>query len=229
MLKRDPDFISKQIYLKGESYHSKEKTIIEFPAWYGEKGFYEAQELTTLYGVFAIIIGDKYSVSRIPTFIKTAPIAVSEIDRNGETYIQLLYGKDDPIIHSVKAIKHSISSYTYFETNFMKTREPWFIEPDDVVLTMDNMPKYAGSNIGANFIANEFIVSFITRSSKDKTKYYRQTDGKGPYEYVDLMNVFYSTVGLANKLSGNYLKSSIVSAIVQKNTGETKLERHLRT
>lgn len=57
---------------------------------------------------------------------------------------------------------------------------------------MDNMPKYAGSNLGANYITNEFIVSFITRSASDKGKYYRQTDGKGPYEYVDLMNVFYS-------------------------------------
>lgn len=229
MLTRDPEFIKKQLYSKGESIHSKEKTIIEFPAWYRDKGFYEAQELTTLYGVFAIIIGNRYSVSRVPTFIKTAPIAVNEVDRDGETYIQLLYGKDDPIVHSIKVIKHTISSYTYFETNFMKTREPWFVEPSDVVLTMDNMQRYAGSNLGANYIANEFIVSFITRSGSDKKKYFRQTDGKGVYEYVDLMNVFYSTVGLANKLSGNFLKSSITSAIVQKNIGETKLERHLRT
>lgn len=229
MLTRDPEFIKKHLYTKGESIHSKEKVIIEFPAWYEEKGLYEAQELTTLYGVFAIIIGDKYSVSRIPTFIKTAPIAVTEVDRDGDIYTQLLYGKDDPIIHSTKVIKHTISSYTYFETNFMKTREPWFIKPRDVVLTMDNMQRYAGSGLGSNYIANEFIVSFITRSSVDKKKYYRQTDGKGPYVYVDLMNVFYSTVGLANKLSGNFLKSSITSAIVQKNIGETKLERHLRT
>lgn len=229
MLKRNPDLISKLIYIKNESVHCKEKAIIEFPAWYADKGFYEAQEQTTLYGVFAIIVGDNYSVSRVPTFIKTNPIAVGEIERNGELYIQLLYGKDDPIISTIKAIKHSISSYTYFETNFMRAKQPWFVEPDDVVFTMDNMSKYAGSNLGSNFIANELVVSFITRSKDDKKVYYRQTGNKGEYEYVDLMNVFYSAIGTVNKISGNYFADSVVSSIVQKSTTETKLERHLRT
>lgn len=229
MLTRDPEFINKHLYVKNNQVFTKEKTIIEFPAWYTDKDLYEAQTTSKLYGVFAIIIGDKYSVSRIPTFIKTVPIAVSEVERKDGTYIQLLYGKDDPIIDNTKAIKHSLSSYTYFETNFMRTRQPWFVEPNDVVYTMDNMPKYAGSNLGDNYIANELVVSFITRSDKDKKLFYRQVDNKGGYEYVDMLNVYYGPVGVVNKLAGNYMSKAIVSAIVQKNTGETKLEKHLRT
>lgn len=214
--------------MKGDAIHCKEKCIIEYPAWYEEKGLGTTQDIVTYYGVACIIVGEKYGVMLIPTFCTSSPVAVSEVERNGIVYKQLLFGKDDCIVNNKKVVKHNIESYNFFETYYMKAREPWYIEYEDLVKIMDNMVKYAGSNVGANLIANELVTSFITRNAENKNKFFRENGGKGKYEYVDLMNVFYSPIGTVNKISGNRLNDSIVSALVQENKGETKLERHMR-
>lgn len=225
---RDPVFVNNKLYVKGEGIYCKEKIIIEYPAWYEEKGLGSSQEVISFYGIAALIIGDKYGVMRIPTFCLSSPIAVGEVERYGEIYKQLLFGKDDCIVNNKMVVKHTIESYNLFETFFMRAREPWYVEYEDLVKIMDNLVMYAGSNVGGNMIANELVTSFITRSKEDKTKFFRELGGKGSYEFVDLMNVYYSPIGTVNKISGNRMGDSIVSALVQENKGETKLERHMR-
>lgn len=227
-MNRDAEFIKSKLYFKGEGIYCKEKMIIEYPAWFEEKGLGSTQEVVSFYGIACLIIGDKYSVMRIPTFCLSSPVAVGEVERGGEKYKQLMFGKDDCIVNNRKVVKHTIQSYNLFETFFMRAREPWYVEYEDLVKIMDNLVKYAGSNVGANLVANELVTSFITRSSEDKKVFFREKGGKGGYEYVDLMNVFYSPIGTVNKISGNRMGDSIVSALVQDNKGETKLERHMR-
>lgn len=229
-MKRDADFVRSKMYKKDDKLYCKEKAIIEYPVWYEEKGLASVQETISFYGVARVAIGDTYSVMRIPTFCVTSPITVNEVEGpDGVMYRRLMYGKDDCLLESTKVIKHAIESYYFFETYFMRAREPWFIEYEDLVAILDNLPKYGGSNVGANFIANELVTSFITRDAKVKQQFFRQNAGKGSYVYVDLMSVYYSRLNTVNKIAGNRLGDSIVSAIVQKNEGETKLERHLRT
>lgn len=228
MLTRDPAYVKSQLFYKGNAIHCKEKAIIEYPVWYEDKELAKNKETVSFYGIAAIIVGDKYSVVLIPTMLVSSPIAVGEVERNGEKYRQLLFGKGDCIINSKTVVQYPLLSYTLFENFYMRTKEPWFVEYEDLVKIMDNLVPFAGSNVGDNFIANELITSFITRSAEDKKKFYREVGGKGKYVYVDLMNVYHSAIGTVNKLAGNYFSNAVTSAIVQKNKGETKLERHLR-
>ncbi len=225
-MKRDPKFISSQLYEKDGKIYTKQKTIIEFPKWYADKDLASLQEVSYVYGLFAMIIGDSYSVSVIPTLCSTVPILVNEVERDGELFTQFVYGKDDPILDNTKVIKKELLSYNFFETYFMYARIPWFMTPDDLVKAMDNLPRYAKSNVGNNFIANELIVSFVTRDKNDKRVFYRQTDGKGQYSYVDLMNVYYSALSTVSKIGGNYFTRGIVSAVIQKEKEPNKLEIH---
>ena len=225
---RDKDFIQSKLYTKEGKLYTKEKTIIEFPKWFEDKGLSNFQEITEVYGVIAIIIGDVYSVSAIPTLLQTKPIMVKEIEReDGEVYVQCLYGKDDPILENMNVVKRDILSYTFFETFYMQSRVPWYVEYTDLSKIMDNMFKYGGSRLGDNYIASEILNSFITRSRGNKKLFYRQDMGKD-YEYVDLMNVYHSLIGTTNKISGNYFTQSLVSGIVQKSDVSTKLEKHAR-
>lgn len=226
-MKRNSEFVASKLYTKDGKIYCKEKCIIEFPKWYQDKDLASIQEVAYIYGIFSIIIGDQYSVSVIPTLIATVPIMVNEVERNGVTYIQFLYGKDDPIIDNTKAVKHDILSYNFFETFYMYARIPWYIEYEDLLRIMDNLPKYAKSNVGDNFISNELTTSFITRNKDNKQEFFRQGNGKG-YEYVDLMNVYYSALSTTNKIAGNYFQESLVSAIVQKEKQPTKLENLVR-
>ena len=226
-MKRDKDFIASKIYVKDEKIYCKEKCIIEFPKWYEDKELATIQDTVYFYGIFAIIIEDKYSVSLIPTLCQTTPIMIKEINRDDTTYYQFLYGKDDCIINNTKVVKNELLSYNFFEAFYMYARIPWFIEYEDLVRIMDNLPIYANSNVGGNFISNELVTSFITRVKDDKRKFFRQ-DNKRKYEYVDLMNVYYSALSTVNKIAGNYFMESLTSAIVQKETKTTKLEDLVR-
>lgn len=226
-MKRDKDAIEKKLKVVGNKVFTTEKTIIEFPAWYESKKFVSVEDVTYVYGIFAIIIGDTYSVSRIPTMIPTNPIMINEIDRDGETYIQYIYGKDDCLIENTTVLRHKLLSYTYFEAYFMYARIPWFVEYEDLLRITDNLPEYANSDAGGNFIANELITSFVTRSSANKETFYRQVQ-KGDYTYIDMMNVYYSALNTLNKIGGNRFNEGIVSALVQKETSPTQLENIVR-
>lgn len=222
-MKRDKAFINSKLYIKDNKIYTKEKTILEFPKWYQDKELASIQEIAYIYGIFAIIIDDRYSVSIIPTLIPTVPILVNEIEKDGIEYVQFIYGKDDCLIEDISIVKHDILSYNFFESFFMYAREPWYVEYEDLVRIMDNLQYYAKSGVGDNHIASEIVSSFITRSKNDKQKFYRETQ-KGSYEYVELMNVYYSTLSIVHKLGGNYFKNSLVSAITQPSTKSSKLE-----
>lgn len=227
MLTRDKDFIQKYLYIKDNKVYTKEKTIIEFPKWYENKELLDMQSVTYLYGIFAIIIDNKYSVSIIPTLINTTPIIVKEIERNGEVYIQFIYGKDDCIIDNTNVVKKELLSYNLFENFFIYAKVPWFIEYEDLIKITDNLFKYSKSNLGSNFIATELVSSFIARCKTNKSVFYRQ-NLKDDIDYIDLTNVYYSALSTVSKIAGNYFTESLTSAIVQKEDKPTKLENLVR-
>lgn len=226
-MKRDKDFIKSKLYVKDGKIYTKEKTIIEFPKWYENKELLDIQDVTYLYGVFAIIIDDKYSVSIIPTLVNTSPIIIREVERDSVTYIQFVYGKDDVIIDNINVVKKDLLSYNLFENFFIYAKAPWFIAYDDLIKIMDNLLSYANSNLGENFIASELVTSFIARTKKDKSIFLRQ-DSSSEAEYVDLTNVYYSALSTLNKVAGNYFTEGLTSALVQKEVTPTKLENLVR-
>ena len=67
MLKRDKDYVRSTITKKDDGYYTTKKTIIEFPKWYETKGLYEISDNTFVYGIFAMIVDDKYSVCLLYT------------------------------------------------------------------------------------------------------------------------------------------------------------------
>jgi len=226
-MKRDKDFIQSKLYLKDGKIYTKEKTVIEFPKWYENKELLDIQDVTYLFGVFAIIIGDKYSVSIIPTLINTSPIIIREVERDNITYIQFVYGKDDVLIDNINVVKKDLLSYNLFENFFIYAKAPWFMEYEDLIKVLDNVYPYANSNLGNNFIATELVTSFIARTKKDKSIFLRQ-DPTAQAEYVDLTNVYFSALSTLNKVAGNYFTEGLTSALVQKEKEPTKLENLVR-
>lgn len=226
-MKRDKDYIKSVVIKKDDGYYATKKTIIEFPKWYQDKGLYEISDNTFLYGIFAMIVDDKYSVSRIPTVMNTTPLMVKEIDRDGETYIQLIYGPGDRVINSQNVLMQPFLSYEYFNGFYMLARMPWFIDYEDLIFTMDNTVKYAGNNLGSNNVGNEVLPTFISRQQEDKRMFYRSNPTGKPY-FVGLMDVRYSALSTINKQAGNYPEESLVSALIIKEEKPTTLENHVR-
>lgn len=227
MLKRDPKFIASHVTVKDGAYYTDTLTMIEFPKWYSEKELFVTGDVSYVYGLFAIVIGDSYSVSRIPTVINTKPVSITEVDRDGETYVQLFYGKGSKVLETTRAIMQPFLAYNFFDSYFMQAKVPWYITPEDLCYIMDNTVSYGGTNLGANQISNELLTGFISRTEKDKAVFYR-LNPTGKPRYVDLMDVRYSSLSTTNKLAGNYFNESVTSALIQKETKPTTLENHVR-
>lgn len=227
MLKRDPAFIATHMTIKDDGIYTDRNAVIEFPSWYADRGLYQVTEHTNVYGLFAIIMDDKYSVSIIPTIIYTNPLSVGEIERDGIKYTQLTYAKGDKIIETQTVVMQTFLIYDFFDTYFMQAKVPWYIGYDDLRKIMGNTAKYAASGLGESAIANETITSFITRTRDNKLVFHRQDPSK-PTAYVDLMDVRFSTLSTVNKLAGNYFEESMVSALVQKEKSSTTLENIVR-
>lgn len=227
-LTRDKDAVSKHITVKEGAYFTDTKTIIEFPKWYQDKDLYVNESVHYLYGIFAIIIGNNYSVSRIPTVLTTSPVMVTEVEKDGELYINFHYGAGSKILESSKAIMQPYLVYNFFDGYFLQAKIPWYVGYEDLSAIMDNTVPYGGTNLGNNQTSNELLCSFIARQVKDKRLFYR-LDPKGHPAYVDLMDVRYSSLSTVNKLAGNYFNEAMVSALVQKEKKPTTLEKHVRT
>lgn len=226
-LKREPQVIQKYLTNKEDAYFTSHAMVIEFPQWYEVKGLYKNESVHYLYGIFAMIVGDSYSVSLIPTVVTTSPVAVKEIDRDGVPYIQLLYAAGSKVLQSNKAIMQPFLAYDFFDGFFMQAKVPWFVEYEDLCTLMDNTVSYGGTNLGINQTSNELLCSFIARSAKDKRKFFRVNPTE-KVAFVDLMDVRYSSLSTVNKLAGNYFNESLVSALVHKETQPTTLEKHVR-
>ena len=227
-LKRDKEYIKANIERKGGTFYTKKRCTIEFPSWYFDKKLASFQEDISFFGIFAIIIDGKYSVSVISTICRSNPIAIGNIKRGDVEYTQLEFGPGDPILVSENVIKEELKSYDFFNNYFIRSNVPWFMAYDDLAKAMSNLFKYGGSNVGVNPLANELIVSFVTRSEKDPMIYYRQTDMRGPYEFVNLMNLFYSVKSTVNKITGGYFQTGILSALTIEEEKPSSMEVHLK-
>jgi hypothetical protein len=224
---RNKDTIRSHITLKDKQYITDTATIIEFPKRYLDKDLVTIGTKTYVYGIFAIIIGDTYSVSIIPSFIETSPLLVKEIVRDGIEYIQFHYGKNMVIIENDSVIRNKIYSYNIVEEFYLKGNVPWYIEYNDLNLIFSNLKYYADSDIGNSKLTNEVITSYITRDIKDKHVYHRLSNRK-EYCYIALDDIYYATLGTINKLSGSYFDKGLVSALVQPEKSPTQLEKIIR-
>lgn len=229
-LTRDPAFIQSNLYIKGGKIFTKCNTIIEVPKRYLNKELLEIKEYTYVFGVFAIRMKDKYSVSLIPNMFRTMPLNITEYKIGDVEYIQFLYGKDMCILESQEVVMNELLSYNIFDENYMLGKMPWFMEYEDALNVIDNLFTFAGSNVGGNWVANEIITAFITRYKTDRAKFYREVItskaelAKRDYVFTGIDDVFYSAPTTLNKLAGNYYSDGVISAILQpeKTIGATE-------
>lgn len=224
-MKRRP--LKESLIFKEDKIIANEPLKIEFPTWYENKKLVEYGETTSLYGIFAIINSkDEYSVSRIPTMIQTTPLLINKVNREDGEYYQFLYSKNS-VICDRKVVKMELLSYNFFEAFIISAKVPWFIKYEDLLFIINNLEKYSKSELGKNHISSELVVSFITRVKNNLNKFYRQ-DTKSEYTFIDLNNVYYSSISTISKIAGNYFTEGLISALVQKEEEPIKLEEVVR-
>lgn len=233
-LKRDPKFIQSKLVDKGQQRFVTENAFIDVPKRYLNRNLLEIKDQTFVFGVFALIVGDKYSVSLIPSMFRTTPLNIQEYKIGETEYVRLVYAKDTCIFENTEVVRKDVLSFNIFDEFWMAGKFPWYIDYEDPVKILDNMVEYAGSNVGRNLFANEITSSFVARVKGDMTKYFR-TIAQGPTKdtrdkcaFNGIDDVFYSATSTLAKFAGNYYGDAVVSALVQPEKEIGEIEKAVR-
>lgn len=234
-MKRDAAYI--QQFLQETKSHqilTSRDTIIQFPKRFIERDMGEIGLETFIFGVYAVIIDDRYAVSAIPAILKTSPseIKITEID--GDEYYNFHYPAGSVLIENSMLVKKATLVYGFMEEFFLKGNIPWYINYEDLGRLFDKAKHYSGSDVAQNYAIMEAMAAYVSRSPKDRSIHYRhylktKDDLKFKPQYIGMYgNVFYAAPGTVAKLSGSYFQDGVVSAITQPSEKSSKVETLLR-
>lgn len=208
---------------------------IQVPVRFTEIGLGEIGINTYAYGLFCIISETgEYSVCNVNAILQLEPYKQSLVTINEVDYYEFHFEAGSVVIKTTDLIKQEALLYRIFNEFIFNGKVPWYVEYDDLGKLFDSAKHHAGSNVAQNLEVIEFIASMITRSSKDRRIYIRNSI-KSLNEltleniaYVPLKSVFYSVNSTLNKIAGSYVNDGIASALVNQSTSAGKIERILR-
>jgi len=229
-LARDPEYIKSTLkQLPSGEYVTTTGCYIHVPDRYAERGLAQYGSQTYVYGVFAIIVGDKYSVFNLCGMIKLNPNRVLKENISGVDYRVLEFTKDTVVILQNEVVKKDVLMFNIMDELMFKGKVPWFIGYDDLGSLLDTAKLHAGSNISSNLTVIELLISIMARDSKDLTKFYRVSkDHTTRPVILGLANVQLIAGNVLNKLAGSRMGDGLVSALVNQTEEVGQLERLLR-
>lgn len=207
---------------------------IYIPSRFEERGLMEHGVETYIVGVYAIVVEDKYfGVSMVNASIRINPTSASKIKIKGTDYYEFVFAAGSTVIVSLNLVKNDVMAYKIYDEILSKGKIPWYLSYEDLGHIFDTAKEHAGANIGENPEVTELIISLISRSPKDRVKYYRtvaQDDAfikNTPPAYVALRSVQYSATNTTNKLAGSYFGQGLASALINPSERVERIEEIL--
>jgi hypothetical protein len=235
-MKRNAKAIIANLYeSKDHKLYTRKDCIIQFPKRFIDRGMGEIGAENHIFGIYAIIMGDEYAVSAVPSMIKTAPHQISQIDIGEVPYYNFHYAAGSAIMENTHLVKKETLVYSVMEEFFLKGNVPWYINYEDLGKIFDKAKYYTGSNVAQNYAILESLAAYVSRSAKKRSVQYRHVIKKRedlitPPEYIGIYgNVFYAAPGTVGKLAGSYFQDGVVSALTQPNTQSSHVEQLLRS
>ena len=219
----------------GNKVYATKPTRIYVPARYLDRGLAETGTETYIVGIFAMSIDDKvYGTNIVNAMMQIEPTSFSTVLYNDEEYIEFYFEPGSLIFFNTELVKSDTLVYKIYDEIISKGNIPWYLDYIKLAHIFETAPSHANANIGRNREIVELIISLITRDSKDRNKYYRQTlksmdDLKTrPPVYISMKNVVYAATNTLNKVAGSYMQDGIVSALVNPTERVERIDELLR-
>lgn len=208
---------------------------IYIPARFAERELAFIGIETVIVGIYAIVVDDAYyGVSTVNAMMRIEPTITNKIKYEDEEYYEFVFPKGSTVLASVHLVRIDTLTYRIYDEIISKGRVPWYLSYSDMGRLFDTAKYHANANIGQNNEVTELIVSMISRDSKDRTRYYRQTVKtlddviKNPPAFIPLRSVQYAATNTTNKLAGSYFSDGLVSALVSPADRVERIEDILR-
>lgn len=208
---------------------------IIIPARFAEQQLAVLGNEINICGLFAIIVEDRfYGVSSAMAMMRIEPSVTNTIKIEDEDFLEFVFDPGCTVISSTELVKSDAFIYLVYSEIIAKGNVPWYMNYEDMGRLFESAPHHAGVSVGANFAVIEMIMAAISRSEKDRTKYFRhqlatkQDLDKEVPAFIPLRSVTYGASNTTAKLIGAYWEEGLTSALVNPTETVEPIEGLLR-
>lgn len=205
------------------------------PARFAEQQLAMLGNEINICGLFAIVVDDQfYGVSSAMAMMRIEPTITNTIKVEEEDYLEFVFDPGCTVISSTELVKSDTFIYLVYSEIIAKGNIPWFMTYEDMGGLFESAPHHAGVSVGANFAVIEMIIAAISRSEKDRTKYFRHLiNSKQDMvnlvpAFIPLRSVTYGASNTTAKLIGAYWEEGLTSALVNPTETVEPIEGLLR-
>lgn len=232
-MQRDPKLISTSFFEKDDKLFTKVECTIQVPLRFRDRGLVFMGRQIYVYGMFALVVGDKYTVCNITALVPILPDKYSKIKVDGIEYYEFFFEANSCVINNLNVVQNESLIFNIIDEFIFKGKVPWYFSYNDLGCFMDTAAKHAGANVGKSLETIELIAMVTCRDANSLNTSYRHiletpNDLKKPFTYIPLMNVVYGASGNLNKITGAYAADGLVTALISDPTPPSVIERVLR-
>lgn len=220
--------------LPNGSVVAKKTLSIMFPTRFRDIKLAVVGKNSFVYGLFAIIVGDKYALLNISTYVSLGAAKVSVETVEDVEYFVFTYDPGQVVMPTTTVVARSNLIFLAIDEFVFKGKVPWYVDYEDMGKLFRTAKKFSGSK--ALFLAEvvEFFAAYIARSKQDRSVFLRNAVKKpGDFNrnnlaWVPLRSVYWSSPGTVNKLAGAYAEDGVVAALVNPSQRVESVEGVLR-
>jgi hypothetical protein len=233
---RNSEYVRAHLHeLADDKLVTSKDCAIYIPVRFSECGMASVSVETNIVGIYLLVMEGKYSaISLVNTTLRITPQSTNRVVINGDEYYEFVFPAGSTVIPNMNVVQNNKIPYRVYSEFFAKGRIPFYLNYEDLAKIFDTAKKFGGVNIGSEREVTELLVSIISRDSKNRSGYYRQTvetaddvKNKKP-AFIPLKSVAYSATNTTNKLAGSYMQDGIVSALVSPSERVERIEGLLR-
>jgi len=230
LLKRDLDKTKSALKQVGNKVIAVKPVSIVIPERFIEKKLSTIGDRCYTIGIYALVSGNSYCVSRVIHRIEISPSSISFVKHKGQSHVQFEFEAGSTIFPQLESIKDSSIPYLVFDEIVLKGKCPWYLSYEDLSLLFNTSDQFAGVGMSSRHAILGMIAAAITRSNDDKNIYYRHALAKSPKAeptIIPLRNVGYGTTNTTSALIGAYWNDGLSSALVNPSDKVEKIEELL--
>lgn len=232
---RDPEHIKKMLKPLDRQLLARVPLTVEFPQRFVEAGISTISDTTSVFGLYAVVdhAAKRYSVTNIPNLIEMDPYRQTREKIEEEPYIVLHFEPGDAVVVSTSILARDTMLYDTVNEFIFKAKIPYYVDYEDIPAVLSRTGKFAKVDLFKDPAIVELAVSVLARSKDDlglRVRNFKSEEKPKPnqIDYVGLDNVFYAMENTVSKLAGNYFEDAVVSALANKSTKSSQVEKILK-
>lgn len=230
-IKRDAGKVNAQLgQLKSDDktkITTKTKAYLYIPYRFVTVGLAIVGDTVKVMSNYAIVTGDSYAVANLPAMCEIRPDSRKRVKIGDEEYFEFYFEPNSIVLEDTRLFQQSTLVYNLFNEEIAKGNVPFYFSDVDFLFYLDQTSSFADLTLGKNNVSLEMIISSITRSAQDRTKYYRENPD-GNYSFIPLRNIQLGATNTLSKMMGSYFETGVTSSLAKESEKLEDIERLLR-